>query len=195
MGRRPKPESTPEWTRVQAVLRVQAGEIDVTEACRQMGISRPHYYEMEARVVGAALSAASPRKPGPREKERDLEMEALAEKLRQAQRERELLELKVKHLEEVNEAIHKKVLGEAEKKTARRRRTSAVPGTSLPGRLQEDGLGPGPVTAGGENTRAGRLPGTGHPQDDVLRMAEEGAGAAEATRKDRPVSSPDGGDG
>ena len=179
MSRGRKAESSPEWMRVQAVMRVQAGEIGVTEACRQLGISRPHYYEMETRVLGAALGAASARKPGPREKrENNGETEDLTERLRQAQREREILDLKVKHLEDVNEALRKKAEDEKGKKPSRpgRSRASRVP---LLGRLQTEGSRPGEGAAGRGDAGAPRLPPTGDPSGHVLRVAKGGSDGAE----------------
>jgi hypothetical protein len=99
------------------VLQVQAGEISVTEACETLGISRPHYYEMEARVMAAAVEAAAPRKPGPKEKGPEEKAEsALEKRLLKAEGDRETLALRVKHLEEMLDAIQERVLDEAKKK-------------------------------------------------------------------------------
>jgi hypothetical protein len=108
---------TPEWKRARMVLQVQAGELSVTEACEALGISRPHYYEMEERVMAAALAAAAPRKPGPKEKGPEEKAAAeLEERLRKAEGDRAMLALRVKHLEEMLDAIRERVLGEAKKK-------------------------------------------------------------------------------
>lgn len=112
MGRKDVGSPPPEWRRLQSVMRVQVGLWTVAEACRELGLSRPAYYELEEKVLGAAVGSLAPRKPGPKPKEVDPKVAEMEEKLRMAEREQELLQLKVKDLEEVNEAIRTRVLGE-----------------------------------------------------------------------------------
>jgi len=49
---------------LQRIVQVRAGILTVTEAARQLGLSRKTYYEKEARALRAMLSALTPEAPG-----------------------------------------------------------------------------------------------------------------------------------
>lgn len=94
------------WTRKDLTersrifLAASVGELSVTEACVQLGITRQRFYELEQRAVGGFLEALAPRKAGRPRKESDpvaavrLEMEAL-------QRENKKLWLYIKVLQKL----------------------------------------------------------------------------------------------
>ena len=132
---------TPEWKRIQVVMAVQHGLVTVTEACRTLGISRNHYYRLEERFLASAIEWMKPRKPGPKVVPADPKLAELEEKLQQSQRDRELLELKVKDLESVNEAVRTQVLGEGRGKKRRRKRKPLAPGPAVSGKIPADDAG------------------------------------------------------
>ncbi len=49
---------------LQRIAQVQTGKLTVTEAARQLGISRKTYYQKEARALQAGLTALTPKAPG-----------------------------------------------------------------------------------------------------------------------------------
>jgi transposase-like protein len=49
---------------LQRILEVRAGNLTVTEAARQLGLSRKTYYEKEARALRAMVAALAPEAPG-----------------------------------------------------------------------------------------------------------------------------------
>ena len=87
------------WNRVELVMRVQRGELSVSEAARILGLSRTHYYRLERDLVGAAVEAVSPQKRGPQRPAVDPRIRELEELLKVANRDRELLKLKVDRTE------------------------------------------------------------------------------------------------
>jgi len=145
-------EKAPEWKRIQMVMAVSQGLVTVTEACRALGISRNHYYRLEGRFLASAIEWMKPRKPGPKVTSADPKLQELEEKLRQSQRERELLELKVKDLAQVNEAIRTQVLGEGRGKKRGRKRKPLAPGPAVSGKIPADDAGVRKDSAGGGKT-------------------------------------------
>ena len=144
--------NAPEWKRIQMVMAVAHGLVTVTEACRSLGISRNHYYRLEERFLASAIEWMKPRKPGPKVVPVDPRLAELDEKLRQSQRERELLELKVKELESVNEAVRTQVLGEGRGKKQGRKRKPLAPGPAVPGKIPAADAGVREDAAGGGKT-------------------------------------------
>lgn len=68
-------------SRARLILQVQAGNLTVKEAARQMGVSRKTYYEWEGRALGAMAKALENGKSGRPERPRDPEKEALQKKV------------------------------------------------------------------------------------------------------------------
>jgi hypothetical protein len=95
--------------------------------------------------------------------------------LQRAQREKELLDLKVKDLTEINEVIRTRVLGESggEKKSRRRpvRRSAGAP---VPGRVQTGGAAAGGGARTGGEAAAGAVREAGDRSRDAVRMAKGG---------------------
>ena len=55
--------------RAMIILQASVGEITITEACRQLNISRQRFYELEERAMEAFLNEIEPKPPGrPRKK-------------------------------------------------------------------------------------------------------------------------------
>src|SRR5262245_40597481 len=150
-----------EWNRVEIVMRVQRGELSVSDAARILGLSRTHFYRLEKEVVAAARQAGRPAKRGPRRPAADPRLRDLEERLKVANRDRELLKLKIGRLEEIQREIvdrglavereKKGAVGGARKKVqagvqaadAVARRGKAAPGKQRPGAVRADGPRPG----------------------------------------------------
>lgn len=104
-------EQNPFFKRVQIVMKVQMGQMTVTEAARELGVSRAYYYQLEEEMLRAALGAVTPQKPGPKPPAIDPKVAAVETQLKDAERERELLQIKVKHLEEIQRDMITRGLG------------------------------------------------------------------------------------
>lgn len=173
MPRRREGEPSPYWDRLQIVMKVQLGQMTAREAAQALGLSRRQYYRLEVDMLRAALGAVTPGKPGPKPRIVDAEQAKLEEQVRALQREREVLEIKVRHMEEIQKEMLSRVVGaEGGKKDARRGR-ARKPRPSVPGRVQAARASVRPGTAG--TPTAG--PGSGRPDGacpiDPLRVEEE----------------------
>jgi transposase len=82
--------------RALLILQVQAGQLSVTEAARQLGLSRKSYYQWQERALTALLAALEQQPPGRPPKASDPEKEQLRQQVEQ-------LEQKVHELEQVME--------------------------------------------------------------------------------------------
>lgn len=154
MGGRGPREISPYWTRVEKVMRVQAGLMSVREAATALGVSRKHYYALEEKLLGAALQAVTPGRRGPRPKGADTREAELAAERKAAERERELLLIRMHDLEAlIAEMKTRAQEAKAEKKGGRRRRRARARKPVHPG-IQADGAGPGEA-AGGEGKKRG----------------------------------------
>jgi hypothetical protein len=152
---------------------VQMGLSTATEAAKSLGITRAYYYVLEDRILRATLSAATPKKRGPRREEADPKEAAMETRLKYLEREKEILELKVKHLESLQREMvtrgvgvlrekkrparaasrrsRKAVHGEVSRAGAEGSRRAEVPGRAGAGPLPGDGPRPGePVALAGE---------------------------------------------
>lgn len=126
--------------RLEIVMRVEVGQLTVREAAKALGISPKHFYRLETKVMAAALLAATPGKRGRKSRAVDPRIAALEERVRKAEREKELLQIRAKDLEEVNAEIQSSVLGREPGEKNRRRRPKVSAG------VQADG----PANGGGE---------------------------------------------
>ncbi|HEV3029854.1 MAG TPA: hypothetical protein VG457_19900, partial [Planctomycetota bacterium] len=111
MPTRREGEQSPFFKRVEVVMKVQMGLINATEAARELGVQRSYYYKLEEEILRAALGAATPKKRGPKTEEPDPKLLELRETLSTLARERELLAIKVKHLEELQRDMVTRGLG------------------------------------------------------------------------------------
>ena len=83
-----------EW--LQAVLRVRAGTLSAAQAARSLGVSRKTYYQWEARALRGMKEALTQQPPGRPPKEADTEAARLRAQLEQSERERTLLEQRIR---------------------------------------------------------------------------------------------------
>jgi transposase len=77
--------------RAQAIFRVHTRQMSVRAAAKALGVSRKTYYEWEAKALSGMMEALQDQKSGRPKKERDLEKEALQEKVRALEQEIEIL--------------------------------------------------------------------------------------------------------
>jgi transposase-like protein len=80
---------------LQRILQVRAGNLTVTEAARQLGLSRKTYYEKEARALQAMLAALTPETPGRPTKAEPTEAERLRSENDQLRQQLEVLEQRI----------------------------------------------------------------------------------------------------
>lgn len=132
--------------RVALIMKVQSGRMTATDAACELGISCRQYYRLQETMLIAAVKAVAPGKRGPRIVREDPRIIALKEEVARLARERELLEIKVKDLEEVNQEMKARSLGvgEEKKRAPRSRRPPVSDG------LPSDGSGNGNGVSGQE---------------------------------------------
>lgn len=180
MRRRKEGDETPLWKRVEVVMKVQMGLMNVTEAARELGVTRAYYYVLEEEMLRASLLAVTPGKRGPKGPAVDPKMQALEEKLREQARERELLQLKVKHLEELQREMVTRGIGVLREKKRPGGAASRRYGPKVHGEVQADGAVEGRGTPG--RGRHGRevLSGDGPPPGESVAVEDERGGRDEA---------------
>jgi transposase-like protein len=70
--------------RLRAILRTLSGELSVSEACAQLGVSEPHFHRLRRDALTGAAEALEPRpagRPAQQLDERDLQVAELEDKL------------------------------------------------------------------------------------------------------------------
>lgn len=183
--KRRRESGTAELAQAQVVYEVQAGLKTVREAARELGISTKHYYRVEEKVCRAVAQALTPRARGrPPKPEADARLAGLETELRKSRRERELLELRVKDLEELDGTLRRGILTNAGEKKARTRAPRAHRlRKPIPDGVQTApaGLRGGPAQGGQE--RRGDVPEGRYIQGELLPLEEKGGAGA---GKDRP---------
>lgn len=176
MPRRREGEPSPYWNRLQIVMKVQLGQMTAREAAQELGLSRRQYYRLEVDMLRAALGAVTPGKPGPKPRIVDAQQTKLEEQVRALQREREVLEIKVRHMEEIQKEMLARVVGtDGGKKDARRDR-ARKPRPSLPRRVQATRPSVRPGATGTQTARPGSGRADGSRPIDPLRVEEADGG-------------------
>lgn len=126
MAKRRTQFSHPHWSRLETILKVLRGELEVAQAARQLGLSRMQLYRLETSVLRAALEAVTPGKRGPKPKGKDLRVDSLEEQVRALEREKELARLRALELERVNEEMRRREIGAGGGKKRKRPSRKAV---------------------------------------------------------------------
>lgn len=80
---------------LQRILQVRAGNLTVTAAARQLGLSRKTYYEQETRALRAMLAALTPVAAGRPAKAAPTEAERLRTENQQLRQQVEMLEQRI----------------------------------------------------------------------------------------------------
>ena len=80
---------------LQRIVQVRAGHLTVTEAARQLGLSRKTYYEKETRFLRAALATLAPQATGRPATAAPTENERLRAENNQLRQQLEALELRI----------------------------------------------------------------------------------------------------
>lgn len=181
MARRREGEQTPFWKRMEVVMKVFMGQMNVTDAAAELGITRAYYYQLEEEMLRAALQAVTPGKPGPKTPAADPAHDAVIEKLKALERDKEILQIKVKHLEDLHQEMISRGIGVLREKKGRVRRGSRLHGPKVHDRIQAPGAveSRGAVGPGGIDPRVLR----GDRPQPSQPVPVEGAGAG---GKDRP---------
>src|SRR5476651_2023507 len=111
MTARREGEQNPYWKRMELVMKVYTGQMNVTDAAKELGVTRAYYYQLEEEMLRAALGAVTPQKRGPKKPIIDPAKEAMEQKLKETEREKELLQIKLKHLEEIQKEMISRGIG------------------------------------------------------------------------------------
>lgn len=187
MPRRREGEQNPYWKRMEVVMKVYMGQLSVTQAAQELGVTRAYYYRLEEEMLRAALGAVTPQKPGPKKPTVDTAKAALEDKLKASEREKELLTIRLKHLEAIQKEMVSRGVGVLREKKQSVARTSRRHGKKIHGAVPADGsleAGRGaPPGRDGEK----RLPGSGTQSGNSIplegrsptegRSSEAGSGA------------------
>jgi transposase len=124
-----KEEDQKALIRAEVIMQELRGELMVTEAAAQLGISRKTYYEWQKRALDGLITGLKDKPSGRPKKEVDPEVVKLKNKLNQVQEERDLLKmhLEIKEiLEDLSEEDRQSILAnkaiKAEIKTRNQRK-------------------------------------------------------------------------
>lgn len=171
----------PFWNRIEAVMSVVRGEKSVAKAAQDLGVSREYYYQLEAEMLKAALVAVTPSKRGPKVPATDSALQKLESRLQEVSRERELLQIKVKHLEQLQREMVTRGIGVLrEKKRRRRTAQGGRHGAPVHGGIQATGAVEAGRTAEGRRNDPGTLPGNGTRASHSISVEGQGSGRPEA---------------
>lgn len=154
MASRREGEQTPYWKRMEVVMKVFMGHMTATVAAAELGITRSYYYQLEEEMLRAALEAVTPGKRGPKPAAADPVNEAVAAKLKAMERDKEILQIKVKHLEDLHQEMIGRGIGVLRGEKGRVRRGSRVHRPPVHNRVQT----PGAVESRGAGQPGGNDP-------------------------------------
>jgi hypothetical protein len=170
MSLRREGEQNPYWKRMETVMKVYMGQLSVTQAAKELGVTRAYYYQLEEEMLRAALGAVTPKKPGPKKPVIDSAKAALENKLQASEREKELLSIKLKHLEDIQKQMISRGIGVLREKKQSVARTSRRYGKKVHGAVSADGsVEAGRGSASGRDGEK-RLPGSGAQSSNSIPM-------------------------
>jgi hypothetical protein len=156
---------------MEIVMKVYMGQLSVTQASKELGVTRAYYYQLEEEMLRAALGAVTPKKPGPKKPIVDTAKSALEGKLQASEREKELLAIRLKHLEEIQKEMVSRGIGVLREKKQPVARTPRRHGKKVHGKVPADGaLEAGRGTASGRDGEK-RLRGSGTQQGNSIPVA------------------------
>lgn len=170
MPRRREGEQNPYWKRMEIVMKVYMGQLSVTQAAKELGVTRAYYYQLEEEMLRASLGAVTPKKPGPKKPVIDAEKAAIEEKLNAVRRENELLSIKLKHLEEIQKEMISRGIGVLREKKQSRTGTSRRHGKKVHGAVPADGAVEAGRRVAPRRDDQKHLPGFGTQQGDSVPM-------------------------
>jgi hypothetical protein len=169
----------PFMKRVDVVMQVQRGQMSADEAAEALGIARGHYYRLEEKILRAALEAATPKKRGRKAIAADPKVVSLEGRLKEAQRERELLQIRVRHLEEIQKDMVTRGIGVLREKKRHAPHTAGRRGKALHGPLPEDRPLQSRGAPGAGRDDPGALPRDGAQLREPLPLETAGRGQGE----------------
>jgi len=185
MSRRREGEQNPYWKRMEIVMKVYIGQMNVTDAAKELGVTRAYYYQLEEEMLRAALGAVTPQKPGPKKPIVDPEKETMEQKLKETEREKELLQIKLKHLEEIQKEMISRGIGVLREKKQFVGRVPQRHRKKVHGAIQADGSleARGGTPPGGDGEK--RVPGSGAQPGDSVPVERQGPRKEDRTQETR----------
>ena len=136
-----KEEDQKALIRGEVIMQELRGEITATEAAAQLGMSRKTYYQWQKRAVEALMEGVSEKPRGRPKKEIDPEKEQLKSEVQQLREEREILNMRLKiHeiLEDVSEEDRMAILYNKKTRNQRKRSRKKKQTASETGNNQSD---------------------------------------------------------
>lgn len=173
-------DPSPFMKRVDVVLQVQRGLMSVGEAAKALGIARGHYYRLEEKILRAALAAATPKKRGRKAIAADPKVVDLEGRLKETERERDLLQIRVRHLEELQKDMVTRGLGVLREKKRPAAHPAGRRGKALHRPLPEDRPLEGRGASGAGRDDPGAVPRDGAQPGEPLPLDPAGPGRGEA---------------
>ena len=104
----PSPQELQARKRAALIVQVQCGQITVTEAAAQLGVSRKTYYEWENRALQALVASQQDRPAGRPATPQDAEKERLQQQTQELQDQAQVLEQTLSIREQVAELYRSK---------------------------------------------------------------------------------------
>jgi transposase-like protein len=185
MSARREGEQNPYWKRMEIVMKVYIGQMNVTDAAKELGVTRAYYYQLEEEMLRAALGAVTPQKPGPKKAIVDPVKETMELKLKETEREKELLQIKLKHLEEIQKEMISRGIGVLREKKQSVGRVPQRHRKKVHGAIQADGsLETGRGTPPGRDGEK-RLPGSGAQPSDSVPVEGQGSRKEDGAQETR----------
>jgi transposase-like protein len=185
MSARREGEQNPYWKRMEIVMKVYTGQMNVTDAAKELGVTRAYYYQLEEEMLRAALGAVTPQKPGPKKPIVDPEKETMERKLKETEREKELLQIKLKHLEEIQKEMISRGIGVLREKKQSDGRVPKRHRKKVHGTVQADGtLEAGRGAPSGRDSEK-RVPGSGTQPGHSVPMEGQGPRKEDRTQNSR----------
>jgi predicted DNA-binding protein (UPF0251 family) len=120
----PVPEAAPEViNRLHAVILVQTGQMSVSEAARQLGMSRNHFQSLRNKSLGSMLEALTPKRAG--RPTRNQQVVKLQQEVEDLGRENKHLQSQVGAMEKIIDSLTEMVRENTRstKRTAKRAKT------------------------------------------------------------------------
>jgi len=105
------------WQRAQTIVRVRGGLLTATDGARQMGTSRKTYYQWEKRGLEGMVAALAERPKGRTAPAPDPEKEALKRRLARVEKEKAILEQRLRIREQIDQLKNGPPKSQSEKKT------------------------------------------------------------------------------
>ena len=112
-----EPEQEKAWQRARTIVRVRGGLLSATDGAQQIGTSRKAYYKWEKRGLAGMVAALTERPKGRTAPAPDPEKEALKRRLARVEKEKAVLEQRLRIREQIDQLKNGPEKSHSEKKT------------------------------------------------------------------------------